>query len=73
MKKEYVHVGKALGACVVGGLLGLMVNASNLYHTWQYSKETMRGKSELVKANTENQTNTSPQKPQRALQLTKRQ
>ena len=57
MKKEYVHVGKALGACVVGGLLGLMVNASNLYHTWQYSKETMRGKSELVKANTENQTN----------------
>ena len=55
-KKEYLHIGKALAACVVGGLLGVMVNASNLYHTWQYSKETMRGKSELVKANTENQT-----------------
>ena len=57
MKKEYAHIGKALGVCIVGGLLGVMVNASNLYHTWQYSKETMRGKSELVKANTENQTN----------------
>ncbi len=56
MKKEYLHIGKALAACTVGGLLGVMVNASNLYHTWQYSKETMRGKSELVKANTENQT-----------------
>ena len=57
LKKEYLHIGKALGVCVIGGLLGIMVNASNLYHTWQYSKETMRGKSELVKANTENQTN----------------
>ena len=56
MKKEYLHIAKALGACAVGGLLGLMVNASNLYHTWQYSKETMRGKSELVKKNSENQT-----------------
>ena len=56
LKKEYLHIGKALGVCVIGGLLGIMVNASNLYHTWQYSKETMRGKSELVKANTENQT-----------------
>ena len=57
LKKEYLHIGKALGVCVIGGLLGIMVNASNLYHTWQYSKETMRCKSELVKANTENQTN----------------
>lgn len=56
IKKEYAHIGKALGVCVLGGLMGIMVNASNLYHTWQYSKETMRGKSELVKANTENQT-----------------
>ncbi|WP_288280248.1 YfhO family protein [uncultured Prevotella sp.] len=56
MKKEYAHIGKALGVCIVGGLLGVMVNASNLYHTWQYSKETMRGKSELVKKNTSNQT-----------------
>jgi hypothetical protein len=29
------------------GILGLAANASNLYHTYEYSKETMRGKSEL--------------------------
>ena len=57
LKKEYAHFLKATAACVVGGLLGVLVNASNLYHTWQYSKETMRGKSELVKENAANQTN----------------
>ena len=56
-KKEYNRLLKATAACLVGGLLGVLVNASNLYHTWQYSKETMRGKSELVKANAANQTN----------------
>ena len=34
----------------------MCINLSNLYHTWQYSQESMRGKSELVKANTANQT-----------------
>ena len=57
LKKEYVHFLKATAACLVGGLLGVLVNASNLYHTWEYSKETMRGKSELVKDNADNQTN----------------
>ena len=33
---------------VVAALIGVSVNLSNLYHTYQYSKETMRGKSELV-------------------------
>ena len=33
---------------LVGGLLGLSINTSNLYHTYEYSKETMRGKSELT-------------------------
>jgi hypothetical protein len=33
-----------------------MVNISNLYHTWQYSKETMRGKSELASKDDANQT-----------------
>jgi hypothetical protein len=56
MKKNYIHIGKALGACIAGGLLAVLINGSNLYHTWQYSKETMRGKSELVKENAENQT-----------------
>lgn len=56
LKKEYAHFLKATGVCLIGGLLGVLVNASNLYHTWEYSKETMRGKSELVKENTANQT-----------------
>ena len=55
-KKQLVHFAKATGVCIVGGLIGLSINLSNLYHTWQYSQETMRGKSELVKANTANQT-----------------
>ena len=33
-----------------------MINLSNLFHTWQYAKESMRGKSELVKKNSANQT-----------------
>ena len=55
-QKRYVHFLKATGVCLVGGLLGVLVNLSNLYHTWQYSQETMRGKSELVKQNAGNQT-----------------
>ena len=35
-------------AALIGGLLGLSINLSNLYHTYEYSKETMRGKSELT-------------------------
>ena len=32
----------------IGGILGVCINVSNLYHTWEYSKESMRGKSELT-------------------------
>ncbi len=52
----WTHLLKALSASIVGGLLAVLINGSNLYHTWQYSKETMRGKSELVKENSDNQT-----------------
>ena len=48
--KRLPHFWKATAACVVGGLIGVMVNLSNIYHTWQYSQQTMRGGSELVKA-----------------------
>ena len=47
---------KATAVCIAGAAIGLCINLSNLYHTWQYSQETMRGKSELVKANSANQT-----------------
>lgn len=39
---------KATGCLAIGGLLGVAVNLSNLFHTWEYSKETMRSKSELT-------------------------
>lgn len=38
---------KATAACVVGGLLGVLVNLSSIYHTWEYSQQTMRGGTEL--------------------------
>ena len=56
-KKEMARFLKATGVCVAGALIGACINLSNLYHTWQYSQESMRGKSELVKANSANQTN----------------
>ena len=56
-KHKMAHFLKALAVCMAGAAIGVCINLSNLYHTWQYSKESMRGKSELVKQNTENQTN----------------
>ncbi len=55
-KGEAMRFVKATAACGVGALIGVMINVSNLYHTWQYSQESMRGKSELVKPNSANQT-----------------
>ena len=55
-KHQLTHFLKASGVCVAGALIGILVNISNLYHTWEYSEESMRGKSELVKANSANQT-----------------
>ena len=56
-KHELARFGKAVAVCAVGAAIGVCINLSNLYHTWQYSQESMRGKSELVKENSENQTN----------------
>lgn len=46
-KKELPHFFKASAILVVAALIGVSTNLSNLYHTYEYSKETMRGKSEL--------------------------
>lgn len=48
---------KATAVVAAAAMIGVAINASNLYHTWEYQKESMRGKSELVKKNTANQTN----------------
>ena len=55
-EKQLSHFLKATGICLAGGLIGVSLNLSNLYHTWQYTQESMRGKSELVKQNAANQT-----------------
>ena len=39
---------KGSAVFALGCLIGIAVNVSNLYHTWEYSKESMRGKSELT-------------------------
>ena len=56
-ERQLMRFFKATAVCVVGGALGILVNLSNLYHTWEYGNESMRGKSELVKPDTGNQTN----------------
>ena len=55
-EKQLVRFAKATGVCLAAGILGVCMNLSNLYHTWQYGQESMRGKSELVKQNSANQT-----------------
>ena len=42
---------KASGVLAVAVILAIAANASNLYHTYKYSKESMRGKCELAGAN----------------------
>lgn len=53
---QVARFAKATAVCLVGAAIGVSINLSNLYHTWQYSQESMRGKSELVKRNSANQT-----------------
>ena len=55
-EQKLADFGKATGVLVLAGLVGNCINLSNLYHTYEYSKESMRGKSELVKENAQNQT-----------------
>ena len=55
-EKRLQHFFKASGILIAAVLIGIAINISNLYHTWEYQKESMRGKSELTKANSANQT-----------------
>ncbi len=47
-KRTFVKWAKATGVLVVAGLLGVAANLPNIYHTYQYAKESMRGKAELT-------------------------
>ncbi|WP_294082680.1 YfhO family protein [Proteiniphilum sp. UBA5384] len=55
-KKELPGFIKSTAVLLIAGIIGIAANASNLYHTYEYSKETMRGKSELVHHGEENKT-----------------
>ena len=55
-EKQMARFLKATGVCIAAAAIGVCLNLSNLYHTWQYGQESMRGKSELVKKNSANQT-----------------
>ena len=48
-EKELQHLFKATVAIAIAAVIAIGLNASNLYHTYKYSEDTMRGKSELVK------------------------
>ena len=55
-KKKLTDFLKSTGVLIIAGIIGVAANASNLYHTYEYSKETMRGKSELAHHGEENKT-----------------
>ncbi len=55
-EKKMQAFGRATAVCIAGALLGICINLSNLYHTWQYGKESMRGATELKKENSADQT-----------------
>ncbi len=48
VRKKLPQFFKATGVALIAGLLGVCVNLPNLYHTYEYSKESMRGKGELT-------------------------
>ena len=55
-QKQQKRFFKATAVCLAGAAIGVAINLSNLYHTWQYQKESMRGKTELAKGQSADQT-----------------
>lgn len=47
-KREWAKFGKATALLIVAALLAITANLPSIYNTYEYSKETMRGQSELV-------------------------
>lgn len=54
-EKALPHFGKAVLYLLAGTIIGVGMNFSRLYTTWEYSKETIRGPSELT-VNSQNKT-----------------
>lgn len=47
VRRKTLQWAKATGVIVVAGALGLAANVPNLYHTYDYTKHSLRGKAEL--------------------------
>lgn len=57
-EKKFRRWGIATGSLAIAAILAVLANSPNLYNTYEYSKETMRGKhSELTSASTINNSN----------------
>ena len=52
MRKKYAHWFKATAVLAFSGLLGVAANLPNLYHTYEYTQHSMRGKAELTEKTT---------------------
>jgi hypothetical protein len=48
MAKQWKHAAVALSFAVVAGMVGVLTNAVTLFTTYEYSKETIRGGSQLA-------------------------
>lgn len=46
-KKQIVSMAKATGVLIIAAFLAILPNFTQLWTTWEYSKETTRGKTEL--------------------------
>ncbi|WP_282125934.1 YfhO family protein [Marinifilum flexuosum] len=55
-EKNLKHFFKAIGVLAIASIIALGVNFTNLYSSYEYSKSTIRGKSELSLGNKDNQT-----------------
>lgn len=53
--KTFPNFFKALGVLMIAALLAVMTHGTNLYATWEYGKESMRG-APILSQNTEDQT-----------------
>ncbi|MBE7176689.1 MAG: YfhO family protein [Mucilaginibacter polytrichastri] len=57
--KTFPVFGKSIGTLALAGVLAIGVNAANLWTTYEYAEESIRGKSNLTKNTSEPQTGVS--------------